>query len=465
MAKVFETLDGAVAELDAASVSWMDSLWDEGAGLLHAPDRRRHMVRETCWYALGVLQRSSSGDVARACRALHVVLDNQFDAEGAVFHGTFRRAPQEPDPPDDPVVWQHYDPNWRQFIGTVLCIVLTDYAAELTGPLADRARRAVRLAVEGEPPDRVPPTYANIALMKAWLDASAGRLLGLAGRETFGLSLAHQVAEAFFDNGAFAEYNSPTYYGVDLYALALWRGRPPHPDFARLGEAMEEALWRDVARFYHAGLKNLCGPFDRAYGMDMRRYVALVGEWIWAAVGREVAPVPDIGRTFAHPHDFCFGPCVAAGGVRVPSDVFAHLTGFTSERSLETRIADRHVTAWLSDHVMLGAQHAGGRRTPSGAYHPATVHFGLPDGGVGWIRCRSARPVDAQARPGELDVRCAGDVAFEICAPGAAVGSGGWLMPGLSLAVRTDGRLARVDGGDVVTVSYTGATAFELTVR
>ena len=28
-------------------------------------------------------------------------------------------------------------------------------------------------------------------------------------------------------------------------------------------------LWRDIARFYHPAMRNLCGPFDRAYGLDL----------------------------------------------------------------------------------------------------------------------------------------------------------------------------------------------------
>ena len=76
-------------------------------------------------------------------------------------------------PPTAPIEWIDYDPNWRQFLGTALAVAVTDF--DLSPPLAARAREAVHLAVDAEPPDRVPPTYANIALLRAWLDAWAGR--------------------------------------------------------------------------------------------------------------------------------------------------------------------------------------------------------------------------------------------------------------------------------------------------
>ena len=46
------------------------------------------------------------------------------------------------------------------------------------------------------------------------------------------------------------------------------------------------------------------GPCDRARGLDMRRYAAVLGLWIWLVTGREQAPFPDITRPFDHFHDF-----------------------------------------------------------------------------------------------------------------------------------------------------------------
>jgi len=81
----------------------------------------------------------------------------------------------------------------------------------------------------------------------------------------------------FKKHKTFSEYNSPTYNGVNLWALAAWRVMAPTPGMAVMGMEMEAGLWRDIARSYHAGLGNICGPYDRSYGMDMRRYFAITG--------------------------------------------------------------------------------------------------------------------------------------------------------------------------------------------
>ena len=47
---------------------------------------------------------------------------------------------------------------------------------------------------------------------------------------------------------------------------------------------MEATLWRDLADFYQPELRNISGPYDRAYGMDMESYVSVVGVWMRTAL-------------------------------------------------------------------------------------------------------------------------------------------------------------------------------------
>ena len=41
-----------------------------------------------------------------------------------------------------------------------------------------------------------------------------------------------------------------------------------------MGADMEASLWNDIADFYQPSLRNISGPYDRSYGMDMESYVA-----------------------------------------------------------------------------------------------------------------------------------------------------------------------------------------------
>jgi hypothetical protein len=338
------------------------------------------------------------------------------------------------------VEWVDYDPNWRQFVGTALRLAADDFGSVLGPAIVEGIERAVELAVTGEPTDRVSPDYTNIALMKAWLDAQSGR-------RTEGEGLAAAVVERFHRNGAFLEYGSPTYYGVDLYALALWRDRSLSSLLRRWGAELEAALWRDIARWYHAGLRNLCGPYARAYGMDMTSYASLLGLWIWDAVGRDLAPFPRLDETVAHAADVCFGPMVEMLGAAVPAEAAAALRAFGGEHSVGQTVSRELnfvATGWLTDDVMFGGA-SGSRARAEGQFHPATVHWRAPDGTVGWLRLVHAGPLDVVVEPQRMIVtafdhprRGPQPVVVSSSHPGTFE-SKSWSFPGLTL--RVDGAL------------------------
>lgn len=463
-------LDANAQQLLIVSVAWMDQYWDRAMGLLRSPGEVAdplhpqpgldHMVRESAWYALGLFLRNSPGDVERAIRALEAILTYQFDAPGEIYHGTFYRAPEEPPPPASPIEWKDYDPNWREFVVTALAIILIDHAHQVPRSLVDKIDLAIRRAVEGAFKRGLKATYTNIALMNAFMLCFAGQRLNAPAWIERGEAMAQEIQCLFKRHAAFEEYNSPTYYGPDLYALAAWRVYG-NARLRQLGAEMEAALWTDVARFYHAGLRNLCGPFDRSYGMDMRRYVALLGEWIWLIAGRAQAPFPSLDRPFAHAADFCFGPCIATLGAHVPAEVQSHLVAFQGERQVERIISDaprRVATAWLAPDIMLGAESTDSARPGSAQFHPATVHWRAGAHEVGWMRLCHTRPLDARASANRLEVIGAGEFYFQICAPGLdarLIQPQRWQLPGLEVQVEYRATHTRVEGQpDLVEVYY-----------
>lgn len=380
----------------------MDPWWDPDRGPLWnmdgsyeelGPPRSVHLVPQSAWYAVGLLMRGTAADLERAERTIEAVCATQYDAPGMIWHGTFAQFLEWPHPPPEAREWVDYDPNWRQFVGTTFALILSDLSAPLAPSIVDSMHRAIGLAVTGEPEGRVAPWYSNIALMKAWLDVEAGRV---ADGERF----AEEIVDRFRRHGAFLEYGSPTYYGIDLYALALWRSRSSSARLRAWGAEIEAELWRDVARWYHAGLRNLCGPYARAYGMDMTRYAALLGIWFWVGLGREAAPFPSTEAAFDHAHDLCLAPCAALLGARIPDDVMPALRAFGSEHDVE-QVVDEDVglvaTGWLSEELMAGGARGGGFNA-SGQYHPATVHWRAPDGSIGWLRLVHSPLSRARAR-------------------------------------------------------------------
>jgi hypothetical protein len=413
-----EALPPLARGMAVESIEWMERAGDTALWLLNYPARfgqyahfdaarqKFHPIRESAWWATGLLLRNRGDDAARAEKILEAVLAWQFVEPGMGYHGTFIRAPEEPRPAGkDAVMWRDYDPNWRQFIGTTFVVLLKMLPNRLSRELTQKLEASVKLAVEGEPPDRFTAHYTNIAMMHAILLVYAG---GRFGREDWtqrGVALAREIYELFAPNRAYAEYNSPTYYGVDLYALRLWRLLSPRPELVEWGAAMERDLWRDIADYYHPRLRNICGPYDRSYGMDMTYYAAGVGMFFRLELPTNVAPFPDTTREFDHAHDFTLAPLVAMLGADIPSEARTMLQAPITERFVEHAIEDERVaTAFLGREWMWGGEREA-KKCGWPQVHLATAHWLQPDGSVGWFRLENGMYVDVTATASGLQLR------------------------------------------------------------
>lgn len=455
--KQFDLLDENARDLFSASMRWEERFWDDAFGLLwdagdaHLPTPH-HTIRGSVWYAFGLLMRNAPGDAARTRRVLETVLRFQLDAPTHPFHGTFFRAPEEPYPPANPVIWNDYDPNWREFVGTILALVLLEYAERLDGRLIEKIDAALRQAVVGALARGLSASYTNIALMHAFMLCFAGKRFAEPGWFEAGERMGREVYRLFKQYDVFAEYNSPTYYGVDLYALALWRAYPAlSPRLAQLGSEMEATLWRDIAQYYHADLRNLAGPYDRSYGMNMLDYVAVIGLWMRLATDKPRAPLPDLDHPFAHEHDLGFVPPLAFLGVQIPADAREHLVAFRGERVIERLLADsprRVATAWLGQARMIGGELTGLTPPTTDQFYPATIHWRVGVGQIGWVRALYLEPIDARASQDRLDIATTRELAFLVHAPGArieAITRDAWELPRLTVRVETNAEAFRVE--------------------
>jgi len=377
------------------------SLDDEGV-----PGRSLHQVPQSAWAALDRAARGEGDVVARTVEAL---LALQYDAPGTPWHGTFARFAEAPVPKEGAVEWVDYDPNWRQFVGIALQLLLAEHGALLDAALRTRVEDAIALAAEGEEQSgRLQWWYTNIALQHAWFLVEAGR--ASAGEE-----LAERVVEGWREHRTFQEFNSPTYDGVDLWALALWRGRSSSDRLRAWGAELEDGLWRTFADRFHAGLGNVAGPYTRAYGIDMHRHVAKVSLLVAGAAGLDAAPLPDLDADLvAHGHDLQSLPALVLAPPVVSDDVLAHLRSFQGERTVHEVIGTwptrREATAWVGDDLAIGAEH--GDSDWGGWYQfvAGTVHWRRPDGAVGVLRYVPDGPPRGRAEPGLLRVEGPGRI-------------------------------------------------------
>ncbi len=77
-------------------------------------------------------------------------------------------------------------------------------------------------------------------------------------------------------NSVFAEWNSPTYSALSLMALAKTLRDGANPGIRRIALDAQITLWRELLALYHPKLNVACGPYSRAYRVDILGQVSLM---------------------------------------------------------------------------------------------------------------------------------------------------------------------------------------------
>jgi hypothetical protein len=430
------------------------------------------LVRDSSWYALGLLLRDQSGDRDRAAQILRAVLKEQYREPGKPWDGTFRRTPEE-QPGSNAVMWRGYDPNWREFIGTSFALLLNEYPDRIPPDLAAAMLESINYAVAGEiKQGRLQPTYTNISLMYGFL----WHFAAVRGQRPDWVAPAVQwqetVYKLFKQYGAFFEYNSPTYAGTDLYALALERDYGFTPRMRSIGSEMEAGLWRAIADFYNANLRNVSGPYDRSYGMDMQSYVSVVGLYLRTVLDADQAPLTKFDPPVDHVADLFFVPEIVILDTEIPPDAMKSFRSFPGEHQVRRQITDQRIaTAWIGKTVIYGGEITGKTKDVGARsqFHPVTVQWQTPSGKIGWIMLTQCPPIDASADKKKIVISTTGDVSFRISAPGITssdVIAGRWTLPGLTVRVATDSQGFTVQPqAQFVDLKYAGITKMKLTIK
>ncbi|MBR6029383.1 MAG: hypothetical protein IKP40_09860 [Clostridia bacterium] len=493
-------------------------------------------VRSTMYYALGLLickGREAAGEAEALAGA---VLDLQLNDPAEIWHGTFRH-PDDPPParglapwhrvtPEAryladlsweaitaryaglleadpalapraaeiegllrqalvdtlPVVWDTYEPNLREFIGMTLAMMLEHFASLLSPAFVRRCEEAGRLLTEGaisRVKAGLTPLNTNIRIMYVFVLDWFGRRLKTETWQEEALRMAESLLKDYSEYHAVAEYNSPTYCGVDLATLGFWRRYCPSPRLHVIADELEAGIWRDMAAFYNPALRNFSGPYSRCYEMDMAVHTCFC-DLLYLGLGEARFPW--------HPLNIesVINPLNVLGDIRIPEDVIPLLTEEQGERMVRRtfrELSERgdpadnqalcEATAWITPRLMLGA--LSGSRNPSYQLHPLTVLWRAKEG-LGAIRLLRCLPdgsmahlhtvlFDGEAGPNTLRMRVANQCRrpvlayYEITCPGldaARLTPARWNLPGLTVQLRTDAPVPeiRAVSGDTVRVCY-----------
>ncbi|OMP86697.1 Beta-galactosidase [Diplodia seriata] len=295
----------AAQDLFDYSMAVQDLRYDSYYNFIWYSDNGPWSVRFTAWYTVGLLKRNQGDDVVHTKAALRNILACQYTEQfDSAWYGTFKLSPDEPDPTPDsdlypPHIYTTYDPNWREFIGTTLVqaveefehLLGTDLVSEIETSLTHAAIGSMRRNGTYPEDDNLTLGYSNPAYMRAVMVSWIGHRLNNSTFTDFA-DLQGQLLLALFtwnDSNTLGEYDAPTYYGMDIWALsAAIKYTPTNSTIKSTAEYVLPALWTDIAAHYNPHLKNLVGPYDRAYTRDMTTHSAILSLFhVWIN-GKEV---------------------------------------------------------------------------------------------------------------------------------------------------------------------------------
>lgn len=419
---------------------WLDNYYDPSYKFLYEQDAKgalRHTVRESSWYALGLLVRNEGRDAKEAEEIIYKIIDSQFTDPNVQWYGTYQRYPEEPIVGSSVYpsrIYSTWDPNWRGFVGTTFILMIEEYSNLLSTEIRTAMINSLRHAVVGDSyrvggldGDNLYPGYSNPvgdelhvlltafdqlqAIMRAFASGWLGRRIKDENMTVAGENYANEIIELFNITGSLSEFNSGTYTGVSLYGLTLWSTYITKESvMARHGPQMVLRTWEKVSELWHPRMKNLAGPWDRTYGYDMNRYFSVMGLWFWSYLGREQSSLIEYVRTLlpetdpkvtleqspamSHSADLGWGILVAVladyQAKHLPEGFFDDLVRFQGEHVSNTQVyyppydlEIRNLTTWLTADLTIGAQSFSQRNvggpTPTG-YTPAAVQW-FVDGG------------------------------------------------------------------------------------
>ncbi|KAF2004258.1 hypothetical protein P154DRAFT_543410 [Amniculicola lignicola CBS 123094] len=378
-----------------------DLRYDASYNYIWYNDNGPWSTRFTAWYIPGLLYRNKGQDRANAQKSLRALIDIQMNENfTSPWYTDYKLSPDEPNPtyigdlyPQE--IYATYDANWRAFISSAMVQTVAEFEHLLNPQLVKDIEASLSLAAisemrrNGTPPDNLILGYTNPNLLGVFMIGWLGERLQNQTFIDFANTKGTELHALFTANGTntFTEYNCPTYYGEDVFALAsAIKYGMKNSTLTKHAPFMLAELWKDVADHYNPYLGNMAGPYDRAYARDMPTHSAILGQYWWGMFGYEKAPVPWKGNDDFR-YDLAQGPSLALimSTVKavITSDIKKKLfTPIKGERLLKKIIREdlntdvlRYADSWLTNEMMIGGETLAEDINRGKQFTPAIVHW------------------------------------------------------------------------------------------
>ncbi len=219
-----------------------------------------HPTRDSLGYAVGLLDTGRPADLERAVAIVRRMVALQDSDPASRTYGIWSWFLEEPlakmSPPDF---------NWADFNGVSLLQIARDHRARLPADLARDVDAAILHTCRAIKKRNVGPGYTNIAIMGAYVTLVGGELYDLAEFKTYGLERLTRFYDHTTANGAFEEYNSPTYTIVALAELSRLKAHVQSAAAVPMIDALVRRAWEEIASHFHVPTQQWAGPHSRAY--------------------------------------------------------------------------------------------------------------------------------------------------------------------------------------------------------
>ncbi len=231
-------------------------------------------AQASLYYAICLLE---SGEVKKAEDIIRKVLTAQELHEGNIHFGNFRWIYE------DKVVT---DLNAVQFVLQSLLTIYKRYSDKLSNEIKEEMQRSIGFGLRELENLDVGLSYTNIALLEIMNLIVGGELLNKPRFAERGYKKLDSWID-YTNKFGIREYNSPTYAGVDLAALASISMFSENGEARLKAKLAEERLWLHVATHYHEPSHQIAGPHSRAYPRDIMGEPGCLKSILYAQLGEK----------------------------------------------------------------------------------------------------------------------------------------------------------------------------------
>jgi hypothetical protein len=192
------------------------------------------------------------------------------------------------------------DLNWADFIGTELLQIAINQRERLPNELAESLDMGIIYAARLIQRRNVGPDYTNIAIMGTHVAIVTSEIYNLTDLNDYAMNRLRIFYNFTTRNGAFTEYNSPTYTETAIDELGRMKMHAIVNEVEPIANELYYIGWEEVAQHYHLPTGQWSGPHSRSYNTlltdDTKNFISSSVTNTWNP--RLPLPIPNDLKTY-----------------------------------------------------------------------------------------------------------------------------------------------------------------------